>query len=194
MNFITAYANESNWVKTWQREYKYGIFLIFPPEPHLSTITAIRNKYAWSQSSQCNAHISLSVQVPQGVTQEHIDEMQSRLFNIDPIYIKYGPVVDKPQHPGVVLEISPQKQLKSLLEIVESNSVFIGSIKRKYEYWAHMTIAEMLSWEQTFQIIDQVKDLPLGGEFNLEYISYAVPDETFEFTERARIYLGKNKQ
>jgi hypothetical protein len=31
--------------------------------------------------------------------------------------------------------------------------------------------------------------LPLVGEFELEYLSYAVPDEKFEFTERARIYL-----
>ena len=52
----------------------------------------------------------------------------------------------------------------------------------------HMIIAEMLTWEQTYQIIDEVKDLCLGGEFELEYLSYAVPDEKFKFTERARIY------
>lgn len=191
MNFVTPYADESNWEKNWQKEYKYGIFLIFPPEPHLSAITALRNKYAWAQASQCNAHISLSVQVPQAVTQAHLNELQNKLNHVDPINIKYGPVVEKPQHRGVVLEISPQDQLKSLLQIVESASVFSGGLKREYDYWAHMTIAEMLSWDQTYEIISELKDLPLSGEFKLEYVSYAVPDEKFEFTERARIYLRK---
>lgn len=193
MEYITKYTDESSWEKNWQKEYKYGIFLIYPPEPHLSKITELRNKYAWSQSSLCNAHISLSVQIPQGLTQSHINELQNKLCDIDSIRIKYGPIVDKPQHRGVVLEVSPQERLKYLLDVVESCSAFQGAIERKYKYWAHMTIAEMLTWEQTYQIIDEVKDLCLGGEFELEYISYAVPDEKFEFTERARIYLKTSK-
>lgn len=191
MDYITDYSDETKWEKNWQKEYKYGIFLIFPPEPHLSKITELRNNYAWSQSSQCNAHISLSVQIPQGLTQTHIDELQARLSNVNPIRLKYGPVVDKPQHRGVVLEVSNQVELNQLLDIVESCSAFHGAIERKYKYWPHMTIAEMLTWEQTYQIIDEVKELDLRGEFDIEYISYAVPNEQFEFTERARIYLNK---
>ena len=68
------------------------------------------------------------------------------------------------------MKISPQEQLKSKFEIVESSSIFKGAIQRKYDYCAHITIAEMLNWEETYQIIDEVKDLPLEG--------------------RARIYLG----
>ncbi len=190
MEYITEYADEQNWEKQWQKEYKYGVFLIYPPEPHRSKITELRNRYAWSQSSQCDAHISLSVQIPRPVTADDIAEIQNKLKDIQTFMIAYGPIMDKPLHRGVALDIVPQDALKSLSEVVEATSVFATAIKRKYPYRAHMTIAEMLTWEQTYQIIDELKDLPLTGEFELAYLSYAVPDECFKFTERARITIG----
>jgi len=190
MSFVTTYSDVM-WEQDWQKEYRYGIILVYPPEPHLSKNTKLRDYYAWAQYSECDAHISLSVQVGRPVTQSDIDELQKKLSQAAPFRIQYGPVVDKPEHPGVALEIKQQQELKALLEIVEVSPIFEHSPVRKFPYWAHMTIAEKVSWEQTYQIIEEVKDLPLSGEFELAYLSYAVPDDDFKFTERLRIYLGQ---
>ena len=58
------------------------------------------------------------------------------------------------------------------------------------QIWAHMTIAENPTMEQSYEIINELRDLNLVGEFRLEYLSYAVPDENFAFTEMLRIKLG----
>ncbi len=192
MKPITTYADEQNWVEEWKKEYKYGVILILPPEPHYSKVTEIRNKYAWAQSCcECGAHISLSVQIPRPVTGAHIAELKGKLANKKPFTVKYGPVVDKPFYQGVMLDIHPQDTLKSLQETVESTSLFEGAKERKHPYWAHMTIAERATWEQTFKMIDEVKELPLSGQFRLEYLSYVVPDNNYIITERERIYLGR---
>jgi 2'-5' RNA ligase len=123
--------------------------------------------------------------------QDHLDEIIIKLRSIDPFCINYGPIVDKPTHPGVVLKISQQDDLKKLVENIESTSLFEGVVTRKYPFWAHMTIAEMLTMEQTYQIINELKDIPLTDLFRLTYLSYAVPDENFAFTERLKIKLGQ---
>ena len=189
MEYVTTYADETMWEKAWQREYKYGIILIYPSEPHRTTITALRDRYAWSQTSQCDAHISLSMPIAHPVTQRQLDEVKVGISAIKPFQVRYGPVVEKPQHRGVVLAVQPQDALTDILTAIELTSVFDDAPLRKYPYWAHMTIAEQLDWEQTHRIIDEVKDLQLEGRFELRYLSYAVPDQTFHFTERARVYL-----
>jgi 2'-5' RNA ligase len=189
---LTYYAEKMDGWKQWQREYQYGVILIFPPEPHLSKITALRNQYRWTQSSECDAHISLTVEIPQPMLQAHLDEITEKLSSIDSFCIQYGPLIDKPIHPGVMLRIAQQDKLKSLIEAIETASLFTGAVARTYPFFAHMTIAETLpTMEQTYQIINELKDIPLTDKFLLTYVSYAVPDENFAFTERLRIRLGK---
>ncbi len=190
MSAVTEYASGKTWAVEWQREYRYGIWLIYPPEPHLSAITALRERYAWAQSCECDAHISLSVPLPRPINASDVAELQAALRTVPPFTVTYGPLVRRPAHRGVVLEISPQDTLRALLETVEATSAFERAAPRPYPYWAHMTIAEMVTWEQTYAIIEELKDLPLQGDFELTYLSYAVPDERFCFTERARARLG----
>ena len=67
MKPVTSYADETMWEDDWVREYKYGIILIYPPEPHLARVTKLRERYSWANGA-CDAHISLSVPVRRPVT------------------------------------------------------------------------------------------------------------------------------
>lgn len=60
---ITNYVSDITGWKIWMQEYKHGVILIYPPEPHKSKITELRNRYTWSQSSECDAHITSSTGV-----------------------------------------------------------------------------------------------------------------------------------
>jgi len=146
----------------------------------------------------------LSVQIPKPLTKGHLDEIHTNLKHVKPFKINYGPIVENPSHPGVVLDIRLQEKLRYLINLIESTSLFNDAIERSHPFYGHMTIAEMETtkqgstskadgMEQTLEIIKEVKDKKLSGEFIVEYLSYAVPDENFRFTERDRIYLGENK-
>lgn len=54
----TNYAERMTGWKKWMKEYQYGIVLILPPDPHRAVVNAVRKTYAWSLSSECDAHIS----------------------------------------------------------------------------------------------------------------------------------------
>jgi len=69
--------------------------------------------------------------------------------------------------------------------------MFEGAIERKWPFKGHVTIAEVLTDEQSLQVRAELEGLLLSGEFLVDHLSYMVPDENFAFTERARIRIGR---
>lgn len=178
--------------KKWMKEYQYGIVLIIPPEPHKAVVNALRQVYAWSQSSECDAHISLSVPVPGPVDPIDLRELEDRLATFEPFILNYGPIITGGDGRGIVLDIQPQEKLKKLLLLIEEGRMFQGASERKWPYLGHMTIAEMLTTAQSQQICDELSSLRLSGYFLVDHLSYLVPDENFAFTERVKIRLGRD--
>ncbi len=190
-SMLTNYAEKMDGWKEWQVQWRYGAILIYPPEPHLSIVTKLRDRYQWSQGCICDAHISVTVPLPVPLLGHHVEEISTAISKVEPFTIKYGPIIEKPVKSSVLLEIVPQDKLRDLVSIVESTSAYENHISRSYPFWAHMTIAEETTVEQSYEIINELRHLNLGGEFLLEYLSYAVPDESFAFTDRLRIKLGQ---
>lgn len=120
----------------------------------------------------------------------HWSELQSITSEIEPFYIHYGPLINYPRHPGVVLAIEPQDELDKLRAALESASVFEGAPAREYHFSPHMTIAEFISMERTEELISELQGLTPEGDFLCDSISYAVPDGSFHFTERAKLELA----
>ena len=54
-----------------------------------------------------------------------------------------------------------------------------------------MTIAEMISVEQTHSIMEELKGRDPSGTFLCTAVSYVVPDAGFRFTERGRLELAR---
>lgn len=90
---------------------------------------------------------------------------------------------------GITLSIEPQEELDRLRIALEAASVFTGTQKRPYPFSAHMTIAEFITMEQTKELMIELKDVAPQGDFVCTDVSYAVPDENFRFSERARLNL-----
>jgi 2'-5' RNA ligase len=188
----TDYAKHMVGWKKWMKEYQYGIVLIIPPEPHKTVVNALRQAYAWSQSSQCDAHISLSVPVPGPVDPVDLQDLETRLANFKPFHLNYGPIITGGDGRGIVLDIEPQETLKALLALVEGGRMFQGASERKWPYLGHLTIAEMLTTAQSQEIRAELSSLSLSGQFLVDHLSYVVPDENFAFTERAKISIGRD--
>ena len=182
-------ADVSSW-KPWQQEYRFGVILVVPPEPLLSQVNALRERYAWSQSSVCDAHISLTVPVPRALSKADWRELETIAARIEPFTVEYGPLMNYLPHPGVCLAIEPQAALDELRIGVESASCFAGAKPRRFPFSAHMTVAEMISVEQTHEIMDELKTEAPQGTFLCTNLRYLVPDADFRFVERGRLALG----
>ncbi len=187
---MTDYAADTAQWEDWQREYRYGVLLILPPDPPSAQINALRAVHDPRGQAICEAHISLTVPLPRPMEDAHWRELESIASTIEAFTIHYGPLMNYLPHPGVCLAIEPQAELDALRAALEAASVFAGAPDRRYPFSAHMTIAEFISAERTETLTDELRGVVPDGSFTCTGVAYTVPDDTFHFAERARLELG----
>ncbi len=187
---VTDYiADTSRW-EAWQREYRFGVLLIYPSDPPRRCVNVLRAKYDPRSQSYCDAHISLTIPLPRVLTEDDWEELQSVASGFAPISVRYGPLMNYLPYPGVCLAIEPQAELDGLRAALESASAFSGAPARRYPFSAHMTIAEFITAEETEALMVELKEVAPQGSFQCTGVSYAVPDAEFHFTERRRLALN----
>jgi 2'-5' RNA ligase len=130
--------------------------------------------------------------VPGPVDDADLRELEDRLGMIEPFVLTYGPIMVGGDGRGIVLDIHPQEALERLLPIVEGACMFEGAIERTWPFRGHMTLAETLTDAQSQQVREELAGVSLSGEFEVDRLSYMVPDESFAFTERAVIKIGRD--
>lgn len=188
---VTAYAADIGHWEAWQREYRFGVLLIYPPDPPLLQVNALRARYDPRSQSICDAHISLTVPLPRPLTEADWVELESIASGIAPITIHYGPLTNYLPHPGVCVAIRPQAELDGLRAALETASAFTGAPARRHAFSAHMTIAEFISAEETKALMVELRDVVPRGSFLCSCVSYAVPDGDFHFSERRTLPLSR---
>jgi len=65
---VTTYAADICQWEAWQRECRFGVLLIYPPDPPLLQMNALRSKYDPRAQSICDTHISLTIPIPRPLT------------------------------------------------------------------------------------------------------------------------------
>lgn len=187
---VTQYATDIEHWADWQRAYRYGVLLIFPPEPLRSTVNRLRSRHDPRSQQYCDAHISLTVPAPAPVTPAQWAGLEAVAAGIAPFEIGYGPLKDYLPHPGVCLAISPFEALEALRVALEARPPFSEAPPRRYPFSPHLTIAEFITAERTASLMDELAPDAPSGRFLCRSVSYAVPDETFHFSERGLLELG----
>lgn len=181
MQAITQYANGELWEHEWEREYKYGVILFIPPEPLLSMVNQLRQKYDSFSAEGCCAHISLTMPLKSPLTIEGINEIQKKLSNFNRFKVKYGPFINfLPVANGVVLEIKEQEEFEKLYKIIESVER-VEFYSRKWPFKAHMTIAEFISKDDTLALTEELNKNLIHGSFICHRVSYMVPNQDMIF-------------
>jgi hypothetical protein len=187
---ITRYESDVSHWEDWEKKYRFGVLLIFPPDPLRMQVNGLRARYDPRSQAICDAHISLTVPLPGPLTEIHWRELEriASCFALFPV--RYGPLMNYLPHPGVCLAIEPQAELDRLRMALEGGSAFAGAPARRYPFSAHMTIAEFITVAQTEALMVQLEEMAPIGVFVCTAVSYAVPDADFHFTERRRLALA----
>jgi 2'-5' RNA ligase len=171
----------------WQRAYRFGVILIFPPQPLRAQVNALRARHDPESQATCDAHISLTVPLPREPADRDWEELAAVVAAITPPTIRYGPATTSLPHAGVVLAIEPQAELDRLRAALESCAAFAGATPRRYPFWAHMTIAEFITVERSIALAAELIDVAPSGSFRCDAVSHAVPNADFHFEERLRL-------
>jgi hypothetical protein len=187
---ITEYAMDMSSWSEWQKQYRFGIILIFPPDPPAGDVNRLREIYDPKSQSICKAHISLTVPLPRPMEDFHLDELKLPASEFEPFSVHYGPLSSYLPAPGVVLAIEPKDIFGSLVTKLESASVFENAAPRPYPFSPHLTISEFIDVDRTNELMVELQGKTPEGDFLCDSLSYAVPDENFRFTERERLSLS----
>jgi hypothetical protein len=190
MSPFTDYIEDMGRWEEWQREYRFGVLLLFPPDPPLTAANCLRAEYDPPSQATCDAHISLTVPLPRPMDDSHWRELEAIAAAIDPIDIRYGPLMNFLPHPGVCLTIEPRDRLDRLRIALESATIFRDASPRRHPFVPHMTIAEFITVERTLELMENLKEIAPSGRYLCTGVSYAVPDAAFHFAERRWLRLG----
>jgi hypothetical protein len=186
---FAGYATAMTQWEEWQQEYRFGVLLIYPPEPLHTRINSLRAVHDPRSQAYCDAHISMTVPFSRPIAAEDWAALAAVSDQFAPVTVVYGPPRQYRGVPGVVLNIEPADQLSQLVTALESLPVFAHAVARRYPFSPHMTIAEFITLQRTEELLRELPPGELSGTFECRALAYAVPDEQFHFSAKAFLAL-----
>ena len=184
------YVTDTSKWKEWQKDYRLGLILILPPPEVASIINPLKLKYDPESYYTCPAHISISDPLQKKMTPELDEEITKILNNIHPFRLFYDKAEASKEHPGVAYPISPQEPIDNLKEKLHQASIFKGKTYKRRNIPAHMTIAEFVSIEESWQICKEIQDIAPGGSFLCNQLELIIPDINMQFHKVKTYTLG----
>lgn len=191
---ITSYAEAYASWDEWQKAYRFGVLLIFPPEGLRTAVNRLRARFDPRSQAYCDAHISVTVPLPHPLSEQDWKSLEQIAGGIEPFELEVGPLEHFLPHPGVVLAVRPFEPLEALRSALESSSPFGRAQPRRWPYRPHMTIAEFISRDRTLELMGMLENRAPSGAFLCDSVTYAVPDDAFHFTGRRVLTLGQRGQ
>ena len=177
----------SHW-EPWQRAYRHGALLLFPPAGIIEEVDALRARHDPVSHAVCRAHVTLTEPFPRPVTAADLDSIATVLGSVAPFELGcVGPRSPDP-HPGVVYLVEPPGPVLALRRLLHEQPVFHGVVDQGIP--PHMTIAEFLSVEASNDLASQLAGRVPAPRWTCDAVEYAVPDEQFRFQRRVRLPLG----
>src|SRR5262249_39166905 len=170
--------------------YGFGFVLILPPEPVRSSVNVLRRKYDPRSQSYCDAHISLTVPLPRAPQADDWVDLEAAALAVRSFSVHYGPLQPFLPNPGAAFHVEPQAEIDSLRRSLEATAIFANAAPRKYQFWAHMTVAEFISAETNKELLADSAVRTLSGSFVCDRVWHMVPDDRFHFVEQRQLSLS----
>jgi len=187
---MITYAKDTSEWEDWQRDYRFGLILIMPPEEVSHQINQLRAKYDPYAFAICPTHISVSDPLQSEMTPEMEDEIRSILRSIRPFTLYFDELYASTEHAGVIYPIRPQEPIEVLKEVLHTATVFAGGTYYRRNIPPHMTIAEFISIKDGLILRTQLQDYAPRGSFVCNRLEFIVPDEEFHFQKKLSFILG----
>jgi 2'-5' RNA ligase len=182
-------TDTSKWEK-WQRDYRLGLILIMPPEEVAKQINPLRAKYDPRTYAYCPAHITLSDPLGLELTPEREAEIAEILRQIDPFTLYFDEPQASRERGGVAYPIRPREPIDALRAALHQASVFCRPPYYTRTIAPHMTIAEFVTIEESWRIMEEIKGIAPRGSFVCDRLEFIVPDINMHFQRVKSFFLG----
>lgn len=183
-------ADTAHW-EPWQCDYRLGLILIMPPDEVAAPVNALRAKYDPATYAICPAHITLSDPIGLEMTPEYDAEISNILSIVEPFMLHFDTPYASRERAGVAYPIYPIEPIDALRATLHQASVFT-----RKPYWTrtippHMTLAEFVSIEESWHIMDEITETAPSGSFLCDRLEFIVPDSNMHFHRVKSYALGK---
>lgn len=187
---VTAYSRRAWRWSARRRRYRFGVLLIYLPEPLRSAVDRLRRRYALDAQRSCEAHITLTVPATGPVSRRQWAALAAAAAAAEPVEVTCGPLATFLPHPVVYLAVRPEGALDALRRSFERVAPFSGAPPRRYPFCPHVTIAQGGPAARARVLAEALAPGAPGGRFLCREVAYAVPDDAFHFSERGLLRLG----
>ena len=178
------------WEK-WQRDYRLGLILIMPPEDVAARVNPLRAKYDPRTYAYCPAHITLSDPLGLEMTPERDAEITRILASVQPFTLYFDEPHASRERGGVAYPIRPREPIDALRSTLHQGSVFTRPPYYTRTIAPHMTIAEFVTIEESWRIVEELKGIAPRGSFLCDRLEFIVPDANMRFRRIKSYTLGK---
>ena len=164
-----------------------------PPEDVAREVNRLRAKYDPPTYACCPAHITLSDPLGLEMTPERDAELARILSAVEPFTLHFDRPQASRERGGVAYPIRPAAPIYALRNVLHQASVFT-----RPPYWTrtippHMTIAEFVSINESWRILEGIRDTAPSGSFLCDRLEFIVPDINMHF-QRVKSYSFRNGQ
>lgn len=184
------YVTDTSKWETWQKDYRLGLILIMPPPAVADRINPLRAKYDPRTYAYCPAHITLSDPLGLEMTPERDAEIAGILSTIPPFTLYFDTPQASRTHAGVAYPIRPREPIDSLRAALHAASVFTRPPYYTRKIAPHMTIAEFVTIEQSWRIVEEIQNTAPSGSFVCDRLEFIVPDVNMRFHRVKSYALG----
>lgn len=178
---MVSYVTDTSAWQPWQRDYRLGLILILPPPEIAALIDPLRAKYDPGAAASCPTHISVSDPLRLEMTPDLDAEVATILADIPAFRLTFDRPRASREHAGVAYPIAPQAPIDELKCRLHQAAVFEGKAYQRRDIPAHMTIAEFVTIEESFRIVEELGDAAPHGSFLVDRLAFIVPDVEMRF-------------
>ncbi|MDY7011157.1 MAG: 2'-5' RNA ligase family protein [Planctomycetota bacterium] len=184
------YVTDTSGWERWQCDYRLGLILIMPPEDVASQVNPLRAKYDPKTYAFCPAHITVSDPLGLEMTDERDAEISGILSKVKPFTLHFDEPHASKKRGGVAYPIHPREPIDELRVILHQASVFCRPPYYTRTIAPHMTIAEFVTIEESWQIVEEIKGIAPRGSFVCDRLQFIVPDINMHFQRVKSYRLG----
>lgn len=159
-----------------------------------SLIDPLKARYDPDAPYACPTHISVSDPLRLEMTPGRDAEIARLLRSIDPFVLHFDKPRASREHAGVAYPITPQAPIDALKRALHQAAVFDGKVYKRRDIPAHMTIAEFVTIEESFRIVEEIGDSAPSGSFLCDELAFIVPDIAMRFYVVKTFALGNGQR
>jgi len=180
-------------MKNWQKPYKHGLLVIWPPKEVSIIVNKLKSQYDPLACSYIKAHLTLTQPFLKEPTPSVLKTIEKTLSEFPTFTIDFGPIEVFKNSTVIKYSIKPAKKILTLREKLHQKGYFNLSLPFTEGFIPHMTISEfgvkdLISARKLAQKLNQEND---RGSFICNEIAYVRPDDKFYFKTIKKFKLKK---